>query len=227
MASVIERCSVSRSIEKSNVSPPTFPGRLQPRRERELPRLARVGPRQQSMLDLGRQRQAHRALPPREQVREAPVRDDDVRERVRGERDVGEGVLVRSVGEAKLDQADRLPAVGHGRVQANSAAVAARFHHDRPERRARDHAVSPQRHVLGGLTTLRTRGQFAPGVLEPDQRLTAEVGDQERDVVRADGLPEPIAKDIDRSHRRRILDRREQFAHVQPRRSYVRHRIPP
>jgi hypothetical protein len=84
-------------------------------------------------------------------------------------------------------------------------------------------AAAHQRHVLGGLTPLRTRRELTPGVLEPDQRLTAEVGDQERDVVRSDRLPEPIAKDIDRSHRRRILDRREQFPHVEPRRSYVHH----
>jgi len=64
-------------------------------------------------------------------------------------------------------------------------------------------------------------------MLEPDQCLTAEVGDQKGDVVGADGLPEPIVQDIDRSHRRRVLDRREQFPHVKPLRSYVRHGIPP
>ena len=84
-----------------------------------------------------------------------------------------------------------------------------------------------QRHALGGLTALRPRGQLAPGVLEPDQRPTAEVGDQKRDVVGADGLPEPIAEHIHRGYRGRILDRREQFPQIQPRRSYVRHGIPP
>ena len=64
-------------------------------------------------------------------------------------------------------------------------------------------------------------------MLEPDQRLTAEVGDQKGDIVGPDGLPEPIVQDIDRSHRRRILDRREQFPQVQPRRSYVHHGDPP
>ena len=61
------------------------------------------------MLDLGCQRQPHRALAPREQVRETPVGDDDVRERMRAKRDVGKGVFVRSGDEVELDQADGLP----------------------------------------------------------------------------------------------------------------------
>ena len=74
-------------------------GGFQPRRERELPRLARVGARQQAMLDLGRQRERDRALAPGEEVGEATVGDDDVRQRVRGERDVGDGLLVGDPGE--------------------------------------------------------------------------------------------------------------------------------
>ena len=123
----------------------------------------------------------------------------------------------------ELDQADGLAAVGHGRVQTSSAAVAARFHHDRLARERAPVRRPRQRHALGGLTTLRTLRQLASGMLEPDERLTAEVSDQKGDIIGPDGLPEPIVQDIDRSHRRRILDRREQFPQVQPRRSYVRH----
>src|SRR3954462_4527407 len=106
------------------------------------------------MLDLGCERQAHRALPPREEVRETPVRDDDVREHVSGERDVGEGLVVRSLVEAKLEQTDGLPAVGHRGVQANATAVAARFHHDRLAGERATVRRPDQWYVLGGLTTL-------------------------------------------------------------------------
>ena len=51
-------------------------GRLQPARERELPGLARVGARQQAVLDLGGERQRHRALAPLEEVGEPAVGDD-------------------------------------------------------------------------------------------------------------------------------------------------------
>ena len=146
---------------------------------------------------------------------------------MRGQRDVGKGVLVRGVGEVELDQADGLTAVGHGRVHASSAAVAACFHHDRLPGERAPVRCPHQRHALGGLATLGTLRQLASGMLEPDQRLTAEVGDQKGDIIGPDCRPEPIVQDIDHSHGRRILDRREQFAQVQPRRSYVRHGIPP
>ena len=50
------------------------------------------------MLDLGGERQLDRALAPREQVGEAPVGDDDVGERVRRERDVGDASAVGRLG---------------------------------------------------------------------------------------------------------------------------------
>ena len=142
---------------------------------------------------------------------------------MRSQRDVREDLFVRTAGKAELDKADRFPAVGHGRVQASSAAVLTGFDHDRLAGERAPVRCSRQRHALSGLTALRARGELAPGVLESDQRLTAEVGDQKGDIVGPDRLPEPIAEDIDGSHRRRILDRREQFPQVQPRRSYVRH----
>ena len=64
-------------------------GGFQPPRERELAGLARVRARQQAVLDLGGQRQGNRALAPFEQVGEPAVGDDDVRQRVRRERDLG------------------------------------------------------------------------------------------------------------------------------------------
>ena len=55
IASVIDTCSVSRSSEKSNVSPPISPAGCSQAGERELPGLAGEGTRQQPMLDLRRQ----------------------------------------------------------------------------------------------------------------------------------------------------------------------------
>ena len=94
---------------------PDIARRLQPRRERELTGLARVGAGQQAMLDLRRERERDGPLAPREQVGEAAVGDDHVRERVRGERDVRDRLLVDGSGERDVEHTDRLPAVAHGR----------------------------------------------------------------------------------------------------------------
>ena len=64
IASVIDTCSVSRSSEKSKVSPPISPAGSQPGGKRELPGLAGEGARQQPTLDLGRQRQAEPSAVP-------------------------------------------------------------------------------------------------------------------------------------------------------------------
>ena len=82
MASVIEKCSVSRSSAKSKVSPPTLPAGSSQPGECELARLAGVRARQQAVLDLGGERQGHRALAPLEEVGEAAVGDHDVRQGV-------------------------------------------------------------------------------------------------------------------------------------------------
>ena len=96
-------------------------GGLEPGRERELTGLARVRARQQPMLDLGRQRQRNRALAPRKKVGEPTIGDDDIRKRVRGKRNIGQRPLVRFPGKAYLEHTDGFPAVGHGRIHANSA----------------------------------------------------------------------------------------------------------
>ena len=51
---------------------------------------------------------------------------------------------------------------------------------------------------------------------EPDERPTAEVCDEERDLRRTDDLGEQATHHIGGRHRRSILDRGQQLAHVQP-----------
>ena len=58
------------------------------------------------MLDLGGKGQRNRALAPREQVGEAPVGDDDVCKRVRGQRDVGQALVVGRRGQAHFEYAN-------------------------------------------------------------------------------------------------------------------------
>jgi hypothetical protein len=74
--------------------PGDVPGRLQPPGQRELSSLTGIRVWKQAVLDLGGERQRYRTLPPLVQVGEAAVGDHDVRQRVRGQRNVGETVVV-------------------------------------------------------------------------------------------------------------------------------------
>ena len=132
-------------------------GRFQPARERELASLAGVGARQQTVLDLGGERKRHRPLAPLEEIGEPTVRDDDVRQRVRGERDLGQHLFVRSLAEQKFQHADGFPAVGHRREQRVPSASGSST--TAWEANARPGELSDQRHPLGGLVTLRARGR--------------------------------------------------------------------
>ena len=81
-----------------------------------------------------------------------------------------------------------------------------------------------QGHALRGFPTLRPRVLVAAGVAEPDQRPTAEVGNQQRHPGRAESLCEALAEDVGGGDRRRILDGHEQFGKVQLRPSPIGHR---
>jgi hypothetical protein len=59
-------------------------------------------------------------------------------------------------------------------------------------------------------------------VPEPDERTTAEVGDQERHGARAEGVRQARRKHVGGGDRGGVLDRREQWSDVQPRRRVIR-----
>jgi hypothetical protein len=80
VATKVQRVALQGEVERVFAH---IAGRFQPGCERELARLACVGPGQQAMLDLGSQRQRNRALAPGEEVGEPTIRDDEVRQRVR------------------------------------------------------------------------------------------------------------------------------------------------
>ena len=200
-------------------------GGLQPARERELPGLARVRARQQAVLDLGGQRQGHRALAPLEEVGEPAVGDDHVRQGVGRERDLGQHLLVRRLGEQKLEDADGLPAVGHRREHARP--VRAGFEHERLGGERTPGSAVHQRHPLGGLVTLRARGCAAAGVAEPDERVAAEVRDEERHLPGVQLARKALAEDIGSGERRSVLNRREQLHKVEPHRGGVLHQREP
>ena len=215
MASVIEKCSMSRSSAKSKVSPPTLPAGSSQPASVNWPASQVYDARQQAVLDLGGERQGNRALAPLEEVGEPAVGDDDVRQGVRGERDLGQHLFVRRLAEQELEHADGFPAVGHRREHAG--AVRAVFDARPPARRARARASCPdQRHPLGGLVTLRARGCAAAGVAEPDERVAAEVGDEERHLARVQLARKPLAEDVGSGERRSVLDGREQRREIQP-----------
>jgi hypothetical protein len=174
------------------------------------------------MLDLGGQGQANRALPPLEEVGEPAVGDDDVRERVGGEGDIGERLLVWGLGQAELEHADRLPPVGHRRVQANLAGADLDLYRLLEERASMRGAG--QGHQLGSLVALGSDRARDAGVPEPDQRPAAEVDDQEGDRVGAERPGQPPAENVGGVDRRGVLDGVEQSREVGPRCEKVRHR---
>ena len=188
--------------------------RFQPARERELASLAGVRARQQAVLDLGGERERNRALAPLEEVGEPAVGDDDVRQGVRGGRDLGQHLFVRRLAEQKFEHADGFSAVGHRREHAGP--VRAGFEHDRLGGQRAPGRASHQRHPLGGLVALRARGCAAAGVAEPDERVAAEVGDEERHLAGAQLARKALAEDIGRGERRSVLNGREQRREVQP-----------
>jgi hypothetical protein len=159
------------------------------------------------MLDLGGERQRDRAFAPLEQVGEPPIGDDHVRQRVRGERDVGHDRLVRCPREHELEQADRLAAVGDRREQAR-VVVAAFDDDDLLGQRAAVGGVH-QRDALGGLAALGSRGRSVARVAQADERAPAEVRDQERHLRRAEGISQALTENVGRRDRRRVLDGRQ------------------
>src|SRR6476660_12827 len=116
----MQRISLERKIERVTSD---LAGRLQPGGECELPRLAGKGTRQQPMLDLRRQRQRNRALPPLEQIGVAAVCNNDIGQEVRRESDIGHRLLNREVLQPQLENTDRLTAAGHRREQSSAAAI--------------------------------------------------------------------------------------------------------
>ena len=176
----VQRVALHREVERVAAD---VAGGLEPAGERELPGLARVRGRQQAVLDFGGERQRDRALAPLEEVGEPAVGDDDVGEGVRGERDVGHRLLVRRSSRRSSSTpmaSPRLVTGANTRVPSALVSTLDRLRRERAAVRA-----SRQRHPLGGLPPLRARGGRAAGVAEPDERLAAEVGDEEGDLARA------------------------------------------
>ena len=91
--------------------------------QRELTRFAGIGRRKQAMLDLSGQRQWDRALPPLKQIRETAVGNNDICERVRGQRNVSEALLVWLVSQQEFQHTDGFPAVGHWSEHPPTAAL--------------------------------------------------------------------------------------------------------
>jgi hypothetical protein len=142
---------------------------------------------------------------------------------MRRQRNIPERLLVRRGGKAELQQPDRFPAIGHRCLQASSAVAIPTIDLDRLAGQRAALRSTDQRHALGGLAALSACGRCAGAMVEPDQRLPAEVRDQEGDVKRTDGFPQALAEDLDGSDRRRILDGGKQLRQVQPPRSVIRH----
>jgi hypothetical protein len=186
---------------------------LEPCGERELPALAGVRARQEAVLDLRGQRERDRALPPVEEVGVAPVGDDDVRERVRRRRDVGERGLVRGARHAQLEDADGLAAARHRREQPRRFPLGHDLHRLRRQRAAVGAVL--QRHAVAGLAAQPPRRRVVLGVAEPDQGVAAEVGDEEADVLGPDHRAEDRAHDVGRRDGRSGLDGVEQPGEIQ------------
>jgi hypothetical protein len=134
---------------------------------------------------------------------------------VRRGRNIGHRLVVRHPRQVELEHADRLPAVGHRREQAGAAGAAQHLDGLAHERAAL--RCPRQRHPLRGLTALRAHCRRAAGVVEPDERLAGEVGDEEGDAGCAERVGEALADDVGRVDRRRVLDGRQQLVEIQSR----------
>ena len=196
---------------------------FQPSRERELPGLARVRAGQQPMLDLGGERQADRALAPFEEVGEAAVRDDDVRERVRGQCDVRQRLLVGKLRKAQLQNADGLPAVGHRREQTDTVSIGLDLERLAGQRAAM--RASHQGDALRRLAPLGSAGRRAAGVAQSNERLPAEVRDEKGNLRGAERVREALGEHIGRRDRRCVLHGCQQPHQIQSRVLIPGHRL--
>ena len=171
------------------------------------------------MLDLRGEGQPDRPLAPLEQVGEPAVRDDDVRERVRRERE--SAYVCSSGGAGRLSSSTpiaspRLVTGANRRVPPSVSSISTVWCLS-----ARPCGVR-QRYALGCLAPLarvRRRG----GVTQPDKRAPAEVDDEKRDVGRTDRVREPPSEYVRGVDRWRVLDRREQLREIQPPRCAISH----
>ena len=128
------------------------------------------------------------------------------------EGDVGQRRLVGCLAQGQLEHADRLPAIGDRREHPRSLDSA--VHHDALAGERGAVRGPRQGHPLRGFPTLRPRVLVAAGVAEPDQRPTAEVGNQQRHLGRAEGVGEAVAEDVGGGDGRRILDGHQQFGEI-------------
>jgi hypothetical protein len=165
------------------------------------------------MLDLGRQRERHRALTPLEQVGVAAVGDDHVGERVSGERDVGQRLVVGRLREPQLKHADRFTTVGHRSENRNARRAV-----DDLDVLAGEHtAVGAvgQPHALGGLEAVGPRDGAVAVMAETDERLPAVVRDEKRDRGRAEQVRKALPDHVNGRDRRRVLHRAQQLRNCQ------------
>src|SRR6266498_3172413 len=136
--------------------------RLQPGGDGELAGLARKGSRQQSMLDLRRQRQRYRALSPLEEIGVPAVRNDHVSQEMRRQSHVGHRPLNREVLQPQLQNANRFTAAGYRREQPSAAILRDHLDGLRGERPA---VRRPgQWHTLRSLPPLQTQWPYPAGV---------------------------------------------------------------
>jgi hypothetical protein len=132
---------------------------------------------------------------------------------VRGSRDARERLCIGLLVEPQLEDADRFATTGHWRVDTRGTLFSADLHlllGQRAPVRSSGHW-----NCLGPLATEGAAAAFH--MAQADERLTAEVGDQEADVARLDHVRQCGADHLGGRDRRRCLDSRKQFTQVQSR----------
>ena len=134
---------------------------------------------------------------------------------MRGGGDVGEQRRDRLHGDDQFQQPDRIPPVGH-RSDDPRPVVVQRLYVDAL---GAEHALvdaARQRHGLGLGPRLPPGALDAGGTSrEPHDGATAEIGDQEGQLVRAEHPRERLCRGVHRLDRRDALDPVEQRADIQ------------
>ena len=208
----MERCKVSRSTLKSNVSPPTSPaGSSHPASVNWPPSQVYEAGRSRCWSSASNESGANAA--PVEQVSEAAVGDHDVGKGVRPSRHDCERLLIRLGIKSELQHTDRLASTRHGSENPETIGVL----HDLD-------VLLRERTTMrcaGSVLPVRARGlaiivsAHATDVTQPDQCSATVVGDQEADITRLQRIRQSRGDDFCRIDRRSRFHGSEQRLQVQ------------
>ena len=131
--------------------------------------------------------------------------------------------------QTQLEHADRLAAVRHRREETDAGGAVSLGRDGLPEKRAALRGAA-ERHAFGRLAALRALIHFVArcrrcAVIQADERTTAEIGDQERNLGRAEHGTQAARDRVHGVDRRCVLDRGQQLGEIEPATGVPKHAV--